>query len=553
MKWPFSRKKSPAWRDLSAEMKDRVAGKIARAALGLARRAHFGRAYEAVSSPFSSGRRQSWIERGGEDDQLPSSDRHRLVNLARNMMRNSPTRVAQDQQIRVNVVGTVGGKLYASFPEGYAAAADEVTRYFNRVWAPRAEFSFGKSFNWILKTVLTAADNGGNVILVFDDGILTGGAGTGRIRGFEGDEIANAKPATFARLFGGGYSQSQGFVYDGSGAFAGAFVSTVSRGETEFEDGKFLTLRRDPFEDTPGNWIALGDMRRFNQGRAVSPLTAAITCLVDLHEICASERQGAKLNAQLVGQVLTTATDDAPGALGAFDDEAGEASGDVVVKDFSTKELNAIGAHFDQMPENMKIELLDTKRPNPNMPAYIEFLTGQVGGTRGLARVYATLKAQTSYTAFRGEQVMSWPSFEEAQKDLERDVCDWAARLVIARAVSRGEITADLPEGWEYMLAWQWPKMREVNQTDAENAFAAGLRSGAVTFFERFGPDWENRCVKQRAIEAKKFAEAGLVYPGDKDQNGQSMAKTTTEGGDDAHDEEQVQPDARALPGDVRG
>lgn len=525
MRWPFAKKKSPTWKSLSDGEKKLVAERIARMALGLARRAHFGRAYEAVSEPFASGRRRSFVEQGGEDSQLGAYDRHCLTNLARSMMRNSPTRVTQDQQIRVNVVGTVGGKLYASFPEGYAKAANEVVHYFNRVWAPHAEFSFGKSLNWILKTVLTAEDDGGNVILVFDDGILTGGDGTGRIRGFEGDEIANVKKSTFDRMFSAGHRQSQGFVYNPMGMFAGAFVSTSARGETEFDDGKFLTLRRDPFAGSSGNWIALGDMRRFNQGRAVSPLTSALTCLVDLHEICASERQGAKLNAQLVGQILKTASDDTPPPLGAFEDEQGvgeDSSGKTEVRSFTTKELSSIGAHFDQMPDNMKIELLDTKRPNPNMPAYIEFLTGQVGGTRGLARVYATLKAQTSYTAFRGEQVMSWPSFEEAQKDLEREVCDWAARLVIARAVKRGEIEAELPEGWEFMLAWQWPKMREVSMTDAENAFATGLRSGSVTFFERFGPDWENRCIRQRAIEAKKFREAGLVYPGDKDQNGQS-------------------------------
>lgn len=524
--WPFARRTTsaaPMWRDLTDEQRVAVARRLAETALSETAR-HYGKGYEAVTYPFSAQRRPSYVETTGEDGQLTNRQRNRLVDLQRDMMRNSPTRGAQDQQIRVNVVGSVGGKLYASFPEGYEDAAQAVMNHFNRVWAPHAEFSFGRSFNWLLKTALTAMDTNGNLILVFDDGFLTGGNGTGLVRGFEGDEIAGISDEDFAALWPKGYSQSAGFVYNPSGMFSGAFVSSLQRGADTFERGKFVTLRRDPFSRAPCNWIALGEQRRFNQGRAISPLTAALTCLVDLHETISSEAQAAKLNSQIVGQILQDASADVADA-GAY---AATTSADGS-SEFSTRQLTSIGARFDQMPPGQKIELLDTKRPNANMPAYVEFLTGLVGGTKGLARVYATLKAQTSYTAFRGEQVMSWPSFEEAQKDLERNVCDWVAVHVIERAVRMGEITAALPDGWQTMLAWQWPKMREVSQTDAENAFATGLRNGSVTFFDRFGPDWENRCIRQRATEVRKFREAGLVYPGDKDVNGQDAATEAAE------------------------
>jgi hypothetical protein len=520
--WPFSRKATTpgSWSSLTRDQQLMVARKIAGAALALGRRAHFGRGYEAVTFPFSAQRRPSYVERGGEDSQLTANQRNRIVNLHRDMMRNSPTRVSQDQQIRVNVVGSVGGKLYASFPAGYENAAAAVMDYFNKKWFRRAEFTFRKNFNWLLKTVLTAEDVNGNVVLVFDDGILTGGNGTGRIRGFEGDEIGSVPD--LSKYWPKGYEQSNGFVYNKLGMFCGCFVSTAqresARGKSEFDpnDG-VLRLSCDPFDDDAlCNWIALGDMRRFNQGRAVSPLTSAITCLIDLHETSASEAQAAKINAQLVGQILQDASAETPddGEASAFDDEE-PPEGEAVSKEvkFTTKELSSIGAHFDQMPPGLKIDLLRTERPNPNMPQYIEFLTGLVGGTRGLARVYSTLKAQTSYTAFRGEQSMTKPSFEEAQQDLERDVCDWAARCVITWALKLGKITEKLPDGWESMIAWRWPTMPEIDEVKAQNALSLKLKNGVTSLARELGPGEVDKIIAERKSEKEKFAAAGLVYP----------------------------------------
>ena len=488
--------------------------------------------YEIIGN---SGNRRSFTpETQGEDGVVGDYGRNRLTAAGRDMMRNSPTRGTMDQQRRVNIVGTVGGKLHASFPEGYAEAAKAVMRYVNRVWAPHCEFTYGKSLNWILKTVITAEDVGGNVILVFDDGILTGGEGTGTIRGFEADEIAGVQDAEFAARFPKSFRQSGGFVYDNFGRFAGAFVSTVQRGMQTFEKGKFITLRRGT---SAANWIAIGPMRRFNQGRAVPPGASALTTAVDLHEILSSETLAAKFNAQLVGQIIHDLGSDstpAPGFGAPTDNGAnGTDAASETVKRVTLEHLRNIGIRYQDMPEGVKMELLDTKRPNANMPQFVDFLTGLIGGTHGLARVYSTMKAQTSYTAFRGEQVMTWPSFEEAQKDLEREVCDWAARLAIARAVKRGEIAEELPEDWEYMLAWTWPKMREVSEKDAQAALEKKLQNGVTSISRELAPGEFDKLMEERKREKKAFDEAGLVYPGTTTVSGGVISEERPDTSDD--------------------
>lgn len=505
------------------------------------RPAAFAAGYEAVSAKHTDMRRGAVVETKGEDRQLTAAQRLRLTNLLRDMMRNSPAYVMQNRQMCVNVVGSEGGKLHAAFPPEYGAAADEVMAWFNGVWAPNAEFTYRKGFNWLLKTVLTTRDVCGNVILVFDDGLLTGGDGTGRIRAFEGDEIADV--ADFRRRFPAGCEQSQGFVYDRSGVFCGAFVSTSQRGRTAFDPASgVLTLRRDPYSDALCPWQVVGDMYRFNQGRAVSPLASALISLVDLHETVSSEALAAKFNAQLVAQILHTEDDgaDVDGA-GGFDGEQPTDSGGAVVSVPKCEALKNIGLRTQEMPHGTKMELLDTKRPNANLDAYVDFVLGLVGGSRGLARVYSTLKAQTSYTAFRGEQLMTWKTFRDMQKELERDVCDWAARCAISRAVRLGLIRSTLPDGWERMIAWTWPKMLEVSEKDAQTALEAKLRNGVTSLTRELGPGEFGRIMAERKAEKTAFNEAGLVYPGETTVSGAIVERPTDgsaadENGDDENE-----------------
>ena len=86
--------------------------------------AAFAKGYDAVNEPFSRQRREAYIERAGEDKQLSTEKRNKIINLHRDLLRNAPEAVSQDQQVRVNVVGCLGGKMFASFSDAKDAAAD---------------------------------------------------------------------------------------------------------------------------------------------------------------------------------------------------------------------------------------------------------------------------------------------------------------------------------------------------------------------------------------------------------------------------------------------
>lgn len=505
------------------------------------KRGQFAKGYDAVNELYSRQRREAYIEHAGEDKQLSTEKRNKIINLHRDLLRNAPEAVSQDQQVRVNVVGFVGGKMFASFGDAKEAAA-EVMRYFNKRWCRHADYTFGEHFNEVLKTVLTAQAANGNVVLVFDDGILTGGNGTGRIRGFEGDEIASVPKTEFEKHFPKTYVQSEGFVYNESGIFCGCFVSTSQRGKKVFAPQLgYITLKFDPFDDTTvPNWIVIGDMRRFNQGRAVPPGVSALTTAVDLHETRSSEAQAAKLNAQMVGQIIKTEDDGGPyagngGAFSGPSSSTGSGDGAAEVRHVALKNLKAIGAKLDEVPYGRKIEIFDTKRPNPNFAAYAEYMQGVTAAVRGLPRVYATLKVNNSYTGYRGEQRIAEQSFTEAQKQLERKVCDWAAYLAITRAVKIGLIKATLPEDWSERIAWQWPKLPEVSVKEAESGRKLKLENGVSSLTRELGPGELDEIIEERKREKELFDKAGLVYPGETTVSGQ--IKSATDGDDEDEDE----------------
>ncbi|MBQ6007309.1 MAG: phage portal protein [Kiritimatiellae bacterium] len=537
---------SVRFKDLKPDQQRVVARRIAGAARALVRLAHGGGGYEAVEAPTSKQRKPAFVELTGEDGILTAHKRGKLTDLSRQAMRNGPERRAIDHQRRVNIVGTLGGKLTCNFPGG-----DVCARWFNSTWAPHAGFVNDTHFNNILKLVVQSIDTDGDCALVFDDGFITGGLGTGRVRAFETDEIASLDEKDFKALVGADHTQSQGVVFDSLGAFCGVVVSTSQRGRQTFtaKDGAARYLQRDPFaRDRSDNWIFCASRTRFNQGRGISPLVAAINTLTDIHEIAASETQSAKVNSQLVGQIISDAkdevtTDSVPDAFKAAVDAANAevadgsaADGDDEKVEFSLEEMEAIGAHFDEMPAGKRFELLDTKRPNPNMAAYLDWLVGTAASTLGMPRLYAMLRAEASYSAARAEMCLAWTTFEECQKELERTVCDWIGRQAIAWAVRTGELRVTLPPDWHRLLSWSWPKPREIDETKTVSATREKLRLGLTTYRRELGPDYK-ASLEEWAAELKDFEKLGLPHPALQTVAGAVIEQPQKEGTEDENPE----------------
>lgn len=505
----FGKKNKAAnWNDLSKNQKIAATRKIINAL-------QCGARYKLVSGTDEWQRERGIIEHRDEDEILNSFGRGKMLDLARNATRNSSTFNSILKQFDLNAVGTKGGKAIFNFEN-----SDPIKEAFAK-WTRDADFFDGLSFNTVLKLILKTYILGGDMVLMFDDGLIED---SGKILIYEPDEIGSSTEDALVRHYGSNARQSLGRVYNGNGRFIGAIVSRSQRGADIFEPSKSYFLRRDPDASMFDSfWLMPRNVFRVAQGRGISPLTSSLATIIDLEDLCGFEIAAAKKNAQTLAQVLQDTSDSTEDAVlpSAFDsnadfdsmsdDEIREVVKNEQAANTQTMSLDrviAAGAIYQVMPEGFKMELLDTKHPNNNTPEFIKWLAGRSSAPFGLTQQFATL--QSDGASFRAEQLMTWPAFYEAQKFLEQ-ICDWCFWRWSLWASKRGIVKPMSFDAMKY-VDWSWPKMDELDENAHQDAVEKKLRNMTSTLQEEIGADWKS-VLAQYKSEIDYCKENGLPHP----------------------------------------
>ena len=448
-------------------------------------------------------------ETGGEESALSVDEYFRLVALSRHEDRNAEAMVSMLRQTEQNTVGSVGGKAVFAFGNENRAAATRMREAFAD-WAQDCEYFDEANFAEVLRLALRTRLLTGRAVLLFDDGLISD---SGRLLLFEGDSIANVPDAEFKRRFPAGWTQSRGIIKDAFGVTRGAIVSCSQRGKEVFDvtDSAgnlacFFLYRPDGVRRLDAPFALYQSRKRANQYVCAPEFAASLGSIADLEDITQYELAAAKKHAQTIAtieqptddrQVLTDGLEVPIIDEASTDEEiqkatdAAELAADGSVPLHLPDIERATGVFFEVLPPGLKMQLLDTKHPNPNMAEFIRWIEGRAGWAQGLASVYASGKADSSYSASRAEQVLTWPMFEAEQHKLETEICDWALRRWFAWASRKGIVDASgLPKHWQRRVKWRWPKMREIDAKAEQEVIAAALRNGTMTLEDAYGPDW---------------------------------------------------------------
>ena len=507
----FGKKKAPKWNDLSNKQKLLITNKIAK---GI-KAQWFGPRYKIVEGTDILQRERGMVEFRDEDEILNAYARGQMLDLARNATRNSSTFNGILKQFDLNAVGVKGGKAIFDFENSQTIKAQ-----FSK-WTRDADFFDGLSFNTVLKLILKTYILGGDMVLMFDDGLIED---SGKLVIYEPDEIGNTTPEALARHYGKYAHQSLGRVYNGNGRFIGAIVSRSQRGETEFDPTQSYFLRRDPDASLFDSfWMMPRNVFRVAQGRGVTPLAASLATILDLEDLCGYELAAAKKNSQTLAQVLqsSSSSNEEVAIPSAFengtdfenmtDEEIEEASNEEAenqVQTVSLERVNAAGCIYQVMPEDYKMELLDTKHPNQNMPSFINWLATKSAAPFGLSEQFATFMPRGS--DFRANQLFSARSFEEAQKFLEQ-ICDWTLYRWSLWANKKGLINKQ-PDTFISDVAWSWPKMDELDEQAHQNAVEKKIKNMVGSYKEELGADWKEKLMTIKE-EIDWFKQNGLAHP----------------------------------------
>ena len=447
------------------------------------------------------------IETKNEDKIFDATRRLKGCNLGRNLERNYSPGKSMLHQMRVNVVGALG-KLKINLPGG-----EEGAEYFNEVFAKDCDFRDDIHWSTMCQNVLVSPIREGDMLGVVDNGVIED---TGKIITWEADQIVAVSKDVLGEK---GYdpkdhTQENGIIRDKWGRIL-AYCVTGDHGSKIVNDpDKVTVLKRGVARLVKNPW-------RLNQGRGTPSLLTPSTNLIDLYEILASELQTSKRAAKLFATVKRTdsSTDwDGPAANPEYLPENDGRTAEEVATDGANQATHTArnyeileaytGGHTEYMDKEDELDIPDVKHPNKDMAAFVEAVHGMSGSALGLARAYTILRADSSYTSFRGDMILSWVTFYWLQKHLERTWADWVAKNVLEWALRKGEVKS-LPDGWQRKISWKWPVMPEVDELDAQNAIAAALKNGTTDYSELLGPDWEKH-FESLAAQFEKAKALGL-------------------------------------------
>lgn len=236
-----------------------------------------GARYKIVSGSDEWQREEGQKETKNEDEILNASKRGKLLDLTRNAARNNATFNTILKQFDLQAVGNEGGKAVITFDDrDFGNTVRE--RFAN--WTRSADFFDGLNLNTLLKLILKTEVIGGDLVLVFDDGLITD---SGKVLLYEPDEIGNTTEQALKSHYGTGSFQRLGRVYTPYSQFQGVIVSRSQRGAETFEPSKSYFLKRDPngsFLDDL--WLMPRNVFRVAQGRGITPTTSSLSTIIDL-------------------------------------------------------------------------------------------------------------------------------------------------------------------------------------------------------------------------------------------------------------------------------
>jgi capsid protein len=466
---------------------------------------------DALESSHNTQRKQSSREKKGEDGLYTSSRKLKGVVLARDLQRNGGWFKGLVHQFKVNVIGT-GPKIRLATTD--MEWNKKTSTWFNGGWAKWCDGADDSPLADMLQMAIMSVKREGDCVCVFDDFDRDDGT----IRWFESDQLPTIDEKSWkneAEKRGFLYrekvpgetklqpmKQKDGLVIDRRGRII-AYVLDAQHGRTNVSyDEVMIVPRWHQIFNPNGSAKLLKSPWRLTQKRGQGDALVIANQQADIYEMIAADLQSAKNIAQRAGWVEVD-KDSEGGVInmllrsGASQDDIdkllygdGEQRGSFATQ---YEELEGtFGGRVDYLNPGESFKTNEHDKPSSSVKDFAGYIQEANGASMGLSRSSSTLKAESSYTAFRGEQVMSWQTYEVDQKSTERRLMDFLGVKAIGWAMRKDQLEKG-PDGWQNAMLWVWPRMREVDESRTAIAQEKKLKNATLTYDEIHGPDWDRK------------------------------------------------------------
>ena len=370
-------------------------------------------------------------------------------------------------------------------------------------WKKTAGFYEDEHWQEMLALILRTVLLHGDCMIMLDKDFTDG-----KLRVWDSDQICNVNDSQFNRMakengwFDGEsfnektrWRQVEGVVMNTEGRVQGYFVTSLrNRYAVEADTATFIPARlarRVSFH------------RKITQYRGESVFLPNCEVTSDTKDLVKSAVSAAKLLAEhtlvhkrpssfiagaLEGMTDSQITDGTP-----ISEEQVAA---LKAKVSGTNEFKALAgkAAIAEISNDEELTSLDNgNHPAPAIREWMDKMDDANGKRLGVMSCLARGRADNSYSSGQIEVTISWSSFEEYQKLLERKVVDYVCGILFPNV--------------QYTVVW--PKAFEIDPQKAEATKDARLRGGRSTFEEELGPHWKEK-LQQLANEKKYLESIGL-------------------------------------------
>lgn len=491
--------------------------------------------YDATDSVYAKGRKQPPKETKTEDDTQSLWERGKAVAVGRDLERNNAPFKGVQRQRKVNIVGT-GPK--ANFKTDFPEWNLEASTFFNSDWAKWCDSRDDQHLSELLANAVTAEGREGDQLIVFDDFDRDDGT----LIVFESDQIVTieekswldaskkkgfiwTEPDPADRRKKIPLLQKNGVVTDRRGRVH-AYVATHTHGKlTCMYDEVSIIPRWNVKHAKNGSAVLYKAPWRPNQYRGVGTALTVNNQQRDIYEMVAAELQSAKRSAQ--DYAFIEVDKDAEGAITRALQRVQQENGSVGTEDMNkilygdgSGENGFLGGIYENMEHNFggrmdylnpgeKAVIHDNDRPSPGVRNFADWIQETTGFAFGMGRCTATGRAESSYTAYRGENLLSWANFEVEQKAVERRLLDFLIYKSVNFAVRTGLLPAPKDANWFKKVSFKWPTMPEVDELKSAMAERMALKNGSRDFEDILGPDWSSK-FDQLSEQVEKARELGL-------------------------------------------
>jgi capsid protein len=483
--------------------------------------------YDAVK--MTGNRHRRLMDRGTEESEFLPYDREYAITLGRDMHRNQARYVSLENQISRMTAGTVKCQI-GTKDRAWNAEAERV---FNDRFAKDCLLQIPRTYlSDLCQQLVSSVIREGDVLVVYDDGFARD---SGKLLTYEADQLVRMDDADFARLYPG-CRQVSGVILDDVDAIYGYIVSHVRiTDDMRVRPNGLWILPADKcLVYTTDQAVLLASRYRPGQIRGVPEMLPVSICMDDSDEMIKSELLTAKMGAKNWATIFEseatqtartdselTAAIEAQERAGNVDPQTGHlidpdavpsaaASASVERPHYSSID-DTDSAIVTYLEGRDRMDIHTPNRPNLHTDEFFRARNADAAASLGLARSHSEMSVQTSYTAFRGESLMTWESIYDRQKKLCRQLLDWLAVKVIERAIAEGELAPATAEArnWRDKITWSLPTMPHIDELRATEAQGAALKAGLATYRDLLGSEWDEK-LEQLAREVELIRSLGL-------------------------------------------